>query len=536
MATSLTTYTGNAGLGQGSNPNIAVISPNSNLDVLNNTASQLRNQDYESNLRIFNQKISDRDTLREMLAKGITASGEIDEQDRPIYDAAEQKTIDAFHNIKSLNDQKSIEDFYKNATHLNDIVTHAQERNLSLKQLKAEQSQQTLPFKQQAYSDFINSQRKKSFEERIDPYQQTFSFNTKPILDLYTTDTKSYDSADGLFHFDDTVGDYNQTLKNAQSKYLENGETAEDMRQLFDKFQKYNPAQQKEAIDALDAQIDKYNADTGNAIKHIQRQELTDADGNLRGIAIQEQIPDFAAKFALANQPSYLTSAKKFNDKYGTYQINLGKAAVDDFYKRAMASAALQKAGAYAANLRQQMKLRANAQEQDDFLNQLYTRNLVQQNTLVQETGNNRRDFKNIDAQSSLPIFTLRGKNVEQLIPIGATYDAISKTYKGGHYEPQYMLDGKPVSITQVSDLYKNFKKVAGRNWNQSFDDFVKQAVEAGKFKVLLKGANGMTDEDLSRAAQQIISNVNTKKGQEGVFETPPLDDQAIPTETAPQE
>lgn len=535
MATSLTTYTGNAGLGAGSNPNIAVISPNSNLDTLNQTANQLRNNDYEANLRLFNQKINDRDTLREMLAKGITAAGEIDAQDRPIYDEAEKKTIDAFHNITSLNDQKSIEDFYKNATHLNDIVTHAQERNLSLKQLKAEQSQQTLPFKQQAYSDFINSQRKKPFEERIDPYQQTFSFNTKPILDLYSTDTKSYDSPDGLFHFDDTIGDYDQTLKNAQGKYLENGETAEDMRQLFDKFQKYNPVQQKEAIDALDAQIDKYNADTGSAIKHIQRQELTDADGNLRGIAIQEQIPDFAAKFALANQGEYLNSTKKFNDKYGNYQINLGKAGVDAFYKRAMAGAALEKAGAYAANLRQQMKLRANVQEQDDFLNQLYTRNLVQQNTLIDEKGNNRRDFKNIDAKSSLPVFTLSGKNPVQLIPIGATFNSISKQYEGGHYEPQYMLDGKPVSITQVSDLYKKFKNVAGSAWNQSFDDFVKQAVEAGKFKVLLKGANGTTDEDLSRAAQQIISNVNTKKGQEGIFENPPVDE-TIQAETAPQE
>lgn len=539
---SVTNYTGNAGLGAGANPDIPVVAPNANLDVINQAVTGMRNQDYERNLKLYDQKIKDRDTLREMLAKGITASGEIDEQDRGIYDEAEKKAIDAFHAIKDLNDQGAIEKFYKESTRLSDIVTHAQERNMSLKQLQAERAKETLPYKQKEIDDFIAMQRGKGFDSRIDPFQRQFSFSTDPIMKLYSTASKSYDSEDGLYHYDDVVGDYATTLKNTQSRYLENGEVAEDMRQLFDKFQRTSPQQQKAALDAMDAQIDRYNSETGNNVAHVLREEIKDANGRVVGVALQEQIPDFAAKFALSNQNQFSTQAKTFNDKVGTYKVNMQKAATDAWYKQQKLGIDRQKAGAYSANVASQIRAREKGDEQDKFIVDIWNKNLTSQPLITtvptkdgKGVGGKGVMFAPIKASRSLPIMNLDGKPLKPIgaVPVWSKYDEKGQPakdakvlyYEKGEYKPRYFFQGKEMTVGDAQMLYNvyrgRYKQKNKTNYDKSFEDFVKEGIQNQDFKVVLTGADGSVDEDVSKAALLMLSNQKTGKGEMGVIDMP---------------
>jgi hypothetical protein len=177
------------------------------------------------------------------------------------------------------------------------------------------------------------------------------------------------------------------------------------------------------------------------------------------------------------------------------------------------------------------MKLRKSADDQDEFLNEVYTRNLLQQPTLIQ-SGEKRNSFylAPIKAENSLPVFTISGNKAIQLQPIGATAKTNKgkfQYWEGGHYEPQYLINNKPLKQDEISAAYDNFKKQAGSNWKGGINDWIKEAVKSGLMDFSLKGANGTTDKYLSNAAQRIISNTTTKKGQEGVFsDAPPLDDQ----------
>lgn len=330
MAT-LTEYTGNAGLGAGSNGDIPVLG-NENLDLVNQTGRDIMLLNAQQNQRLFQQKLNDRDTLRQMVIDGQVPPGEIDEKYRPVYDEAEKRSRDAFDKIKNLNDTKAIEDYYKAKKDLQDVTDHARHNTLLLTGLRKEAAAQTLPRKQKAYMDWLNNQTTKTdsdFWSTVDPYQQTFDLNLKPILDSWKTGTRQLQSPDGLFTFDETYGDYGGTLKDLQGKYLEDADTAEDMRQLLSSYQNMPPSEVGRNIDAIDAQIDKYNKERGltagqpDFVPFVKRQQLPNGQ-----IAIAEMPYDFASKYALANQSTFKNQTSKFNKDLANFRVDLGELGV----------------------------------------------------------------------------------------------------------------------------------------------------------------------------------------------------------------
>jgi hypothetical protein len=217
-----------------------------------------------------------------------------------------------------------------------------------------------------------------------------------------------------------------------------------------------------------------------------------------------------------------------------------------------MAANAATRAAAYASNIRQQMKLRGTDAEKDQYLDDMWRRNLAQQPSLIgKDVGSN---YTKIDAQKSLPVYTLENGTVKQLIPIdgepvypNGTSKPTKSTdkplyYKGGHYEPVYRYSeaGHTTDVSKdqmAADYYQfkqTWKKLNKAEWPGDFDSFVKQAVQNNKYNVILKGANGSADEQLSRAAQRIISNKDTKKFQEGVFSNE-YNDEQIPDNEPPE-
>lgn len=311
-----------------------------------------------------------------------------------------------------------------------------------------------------------------------------------------------------------------------------------------------NAAKSKNPILAgVMATMDAYNAEMEDMRRRILAGEFTDSrgvkhldendyqpisytDGN---ISVEDLLkPQIRAKAEKAKVETKITQTdnKIQNQKNAQdYEISKMKANADIIYKKTMAGIAGKKADAYVKNLKQQMALRKTNAEKDALAENLFTHNLMTQQTLVTGNGGNKVLFK-IDADNSLPMFTFDGKSVRQLAPIGGTpigqdgkeikegtENAKVAYYKGGYYRTEYSLNGKQYSPQDMADLYNRFKK--NNNWQGSFDSFLKEGVKENQFDVKIIGRDGSTDKQVMTAAQRMISNSATSKGEQGVFDAP---------------
>lgn len=171
----LLNYRGNAGLG--SNSDIPVSDPNGNLNVINDIGKTSMLLNAERNAKIYQQKVKDRDTLIDLLASGKVASGEIDDQDRKVYDKTEQDQVKAFDAIEGVNDTKGIENYMKATNQLKNVTTHAQSKYILKRQLQDQLAKTTLPSEQEALRKHIDAQNQKDFWGQVDPYQNHLTFD-----------------------------------------------------------------------------------------------------------------------------------------------------------------------------------------------------------------------------------------------------------------------------------------------------------------------------------------------------------------------
>jgi hypothetical protein len=353
--------------------------------------------------------------------------------------------------------------------------------------------------------------------------------------------------------------DYGKMLANSSDDFHDEKQRINQTEYADFVLNQADPAQQKAILDHANSRFDIYNKQRGFTdpsqpgyvkpmaivVDPTGQKHAVDADG--RTLSISE----FNAKMALSSiAGDYVEKDKLAVDKdAANYLIGKEKADTDAVYKRAMAANAATRAAAYAANIKQQVKLRGTDAEKDKYLDDMYKRNIIQQDSLIEGTGKkNEYSLSSIKQENSLPIFTLEGQNVKQLIPIGGqpVYpNGTSKPddgksqkplyYKGGHYDVNYMINGQPVDVNDLTVVYTKYKNIQGNKWKGSFNDWLRNNIQDGSYiKALIKGANGSTDEQLSRAAQRIISNKDTKKFQEGVFSTE-YNDEQIP-DNEPQE
>lgn len=190
-------YTGSKELGQGSNPNIPVIDPHQNLDIINSTARDIQLLNHADNIKLYEQKIKDRDTTLDLLASGQIASGDIDPNDRKYYDAAKKTATEKFYDmIKNggLNNPDAVRKYYDAVTELKNTAVLAQHNQIEYKKLEQERAQQTLPEDIAAYDNHIKAQHEKPFGSIIDPYQKAFDYNLtssqNEVLGLPTTESQ----------------------------------------------------------------------------------------------------------------------------------------------------------------------------------------------------------------------------------------------------------------------------------------------------------------------------------------------------------
>lgn len=615
--TNILSYTGNAGLGQGANGDIPVINPNNNLDVINDTAKNLTLLNHDNNINLYNQKIKDRDATLLALQQGEISSGNIDPNDRPMYEKARDDVQKSFYdmiNKGGLNNRQAAKDYYDKVANLKNITDWAQNREIGLTALQQERAQQVLPEDQKMYDDHIAQMKKQPFWNPITPVQKAFNYDinaatsnvlgtptsvgaiggistpsptnqttwnttttkngvqtqkttvknappktgvvnnktSKQPITISGTNTNPDGSISPFSFTPEKYYDLNQIRKNVDEQAATNPTAYYTYSSFFNDIQNPNkvPSQQQGSlIAAYNNRLADYSKQRG--IAPIQGQ--TNPDGTPKypdqinyhqnpdgSVLIQETPQSFFAKHALASvNGDYVQKPQQVFDKeLGNYEIQKGKAAVDSFYKHAMVNNANRRTQGYLDNIHQQMKIRGNQEDQDNFLGQIYTKNLLQQPSLI-GSGKTQGSFNfaPLQANNSLPVYTIVGNKPVQLQPIGATahmgggFPPKFQYWEGGHYNVNYLKDGQPLSHDAITQAYVRFKQNAGKNWDGSMNDYLKALVKDPKtgFTFTLQGANGVTDKDLSAAAQRIISNTNTKKGQQPVFggedNTPPASD-----------
>lgn len=534
--TELQAYKGDIGLGQGSNADISVTNPNNNLNILNDAISDLKNKNYETNLRLFNQKIADRETLRKLIADGQVQAGEIDPQYRPIFDAADKRVRDALSNIKGDNDEKGIENYMSAVRDLKDVAAHAQLNTLGLKQLQSEKAAQPLAYQQDLIQKHIDNQKNntaKDFWQSISPYQKMYDWDVNKI-NAYKANTSSVQNAtqENPYDITTTYADYEQTRRNALNDYLNpNGEGAENMRQFANAIQSYTPQQLRSFVNGLNTQIDKANAQisainpNAKPVEHVKATVLNAGTPNEQ-IAIQEQIPDLAAKYAFANQDKFVTQQSQFNDKLGKYNTDLMKAGID--------REKLGVAWYNAETARKRQKIYEawrNFQMGDN--DQTLVNNFNSLSNYIQPNAISKRNLVIDNKTGAIKSATPTGETYDVIaiddIPMGykmiggVTYDDKAKKVipvelhghkaaNGKYYYYVDYFDGNGNKINKKSQsVVSDYNASLKSGFKGSIDDFMKLNIQRGNYMMQLKGSNG-TATPMSALQSQKLINANAKK------------------------
>lgn len=553
MAENLLSYTGNAGLGLGSNPGIPA-PDNVPLKQIGQTTRDILLLDNQWNVMKYQQQQKNQAELRDAIDKGQVAKGEILPEYQPAFDAARQKVTDYYKNNGQdlISNPEKYREYQSLVQDLKDVSTHAQVNTHGVQVLEAQKAKETIPTKQAEIQKFIDGQKAataKDFWNQIKSYQQAHDMNIADVTDVSPKafiKTTRQDPNDALKSYDRTVLDYDQILNEKVNDFLNDttGAKADSQSKWLQKLQNYDPIELGKTLNNMDAQILKYNKERGLSRGMPGFVEPVKREARAGQLIIKESVPELAAKYALTNQPQFVTeSPAKIDYKLGSLNVAEERANTDAAYKRIMAANSAARTNAYVQNTKSQMAARKKPEEQEQYMDEMYNRNLLNQKSLIapytgKGANKNRITFGNIPAESSLPVFTMQGSKVVQLPPIGAKAvkgpnNTIS--YQGGHYEPQYQLGGKTLNAGQLSDAYIDFKKKVGSKWTGSLDDYLKKQIQLGNIVFSIKGANGVTDRGLSRAAQRAISNLDTQKGEVGVF-APPEDSQIPDTPDNPIE
>lgn len=276
-----------------------------------------------------------------------------------------------------------------------------------------------------------------------------------------------------------------------------------------------------------------------------KKQELANGIYTDRGIQYQAPTsltPDMFNAGIIKFTPNGVT--KEQLAQGGIFQKYLGDTVSKTFKET---NAAIQQQKANADNMRASAYVRkTNAdiskmnseEEQNQYLDDLYTKNTKAQK-LLQGTGDGNLRISPVPVSNSTPLFYFNGKSFEQLKGIGGKagtpyYDQKTKRMvtpvSGGVYQPEIIFKGKPLNDNEITDMYHAFRKNTGTRFKGDIHDFINGYIDNNLFEVNYKGTDAQgnivtTNKQMSNAA---LKAMTVKKGQNSVFnqDGTPVEDQ----------
>lgn len=543
----LLSYQGNAGLGFGSSPGTPTIGPD-NLKVINDTGRDIMLLDAEKNMKLFQQRIKDRDTLSALILQNQVSTGEILPEYLPEFTKAKEASEKAFGSWKgNFNDIKGFKEYEDSITNLQHVAAHAQVKTKMLHELEAQRAATTLPSLQKEMDTWIGKQKEKGFWEHVDPFQQMYNFNIDHITSAAVpVKTEMTNPTNPLFKDDVTFFDYGDILRRTQNGWLNDADITHSVDNFFSQWDRYDEPQKKKAIEAINGQIDKYNQEVGALRQgqpfqpghpgYVDPVKLVD-DGTGKS-KINEPTMSFAAKYALSLQPQYVTRTPKFNKELATYGLGLKKLELEG--KKLNIEAGKAKAYINNLNVKTDKWLKDNKNEltnivgmYDDFIN-----NMKPAGIDVKEGG---KKTGSLDAvfldQLPANYQYINGP----IMGVSVTKDKSGKIttrptgkIEVGKLDPFISSDGRPYYIPKYvnpqtgetidfkSDYLKtNYRDSKKNGFTGDYDDYVRTLLKKGGLEMVLTGKNGTANYTSMSQSAKALNAIGTTKGEENI-ENPP--------------
>lgn len=338
-----------------------------------------------------------------------------------------------------------------------------------------------------------------------------------------------------VFQEPDQVVNYGNVLRKTTQDYIEQREGGLNQKKIYSAINGHNIQEPaiKNWIDQINKRLALHDQQNGIETIKIADNPLgppSGIDGDKAGtvtdsgmyptelnyevlpdgtIVLKDQIPEFAAKVALANYDGdYVVKGKKYFDE-AAYKRDweAKKDNAEILLKGAKAQTERAKAGWYWGKLND-LK---DDEKKTKMISDGYVENLISQPSLITSTGKPNEFSFTISNQTTTPFLTLSesGKPVI-LKPIGGSpiYEQVNGEstnkvigYKNGYYEQTYLANGVNIPDQELVNRYnKDFKNAYSEEQRQqwgitSLDAWLKYQIKAGNFDVKLVGANGATTQ-----------------------------------------
>ena len=396
---SVTNYTGTENLGLGSNPQIPVSPKTDYLGDLSKISQNLMMMDAERNMQLFNQKVKDRDVLLKLIDDNQVQSGNILPQYRADFDKQQKKAEEAYFAIKGINDLEGREKYNKETAALKDVANYAQFKTLNYYKDADELAKVKNPTIQKKMKENLEGNVSKPLFDAWGEYQQTFDldipamneFNLKGAFvpktgmatpEVATTDRTTAKTVNGkttvtetqttapvkgmknvvpqqaggqgaLSPFSTVAGrrvDYKTILNNTSQGFLSTDEQQRyNQEQLRNQLETGDVRASMNIIDNINKRITDYNTQNGFDENNPDFVPKVNAflDPQKGKVIVNEQLPDLAAKFSLANiNGDYVEQDKtQFNKDIADYGLKKDELAekkrqanMDDKTKRYIAN------------------------------------------------------------------------------------------------------------------------------------------------------------------------------------------------------
>lgn len=533
MAVNLLSYTGNAGLGIGSNPDIPV-GNNNDLSVINNTMRDIMIMDNQRNMNLFRQKIQDRDTTNELIAKGQVPPGEILPQYRPVYEKAQQKVKDTFlkYGGNVINNPKAYQEYASAVRDLQDVAQHARANTVEVQRLQQEAAKELLPRRKEDIMKHAGKQLQQDFWNPITPYQQLHDFNIDDILSGVNPVTRTVQGQSPFETYDESYVDYSDILKNKRNQYINDMNVADSIDQFVDKLERYDPQQLGQTLDAVNKQLSRYNQErrlTPGMAGYVTPIQAVPAQGRL---LIKEPKTDLAAKWALAQQQKFSTLTPKFNKDLAKFALDKERLSLQA--RKLNLDAA--KAGAYIRNLDAKTKKFVSDQQAlgtdvsktyEDFVNGIQLMQTkekasgkVVENLNVSYVDRLPQGYQFIAG----PVMAVdkKGKptgkiTVEKLEPFISTDKSKRPYYITRYLNGQTGEDLSPDSKF-VNDKYNEWR---ASGYPGTKEDMLKKLLKNGALEMVLQGKNGAANYTSMSQSAKALNALGTTKGEENIMNPP---------------
>lgn len=544
-------YQGNAALGQGSNPQIPVFSPDENLNFVNQTLRDVMSRDAQKNIMLYQQRIADRDALTNQLINNQVSFKNINPEYQPFYDSAKgevEKNYLAWGG--DYNDTNGFRKYQDSVQNLKDITAQLQARTIGLKGLQAERAKQTLPSKQALFDKQIAKEREKEKQKGgiwspVDPVQQIFSASLDPFQKVAVEQVRdNVDPATGI-GVKETFYDWNNALKNGQLMALD-PEDGENIRQTITMFEDAPPDQLSSLIDGFNKNLDVFNKSRGiidPANPNYIRFKPLVQDPQTGRLHLNESPAEFAAKLSLATKDAFGSStptinkdfAKLANDK-AELDLKRQKLALDAQklgIDRAKAGAYIRSANANADKIRASLEAQATTIEPQyqKFIQAIVpgsvsvSRNIFKGGNLFsssKEGAIDRIPTTSLTAGDQFingPVVDSKGKiSVGRLVPFTTTDKKRSSYYVPRYVDPvsgSVITLGKlPPEIQAALDI-KNRDRVKADKISK--EEYVKSLLRNNVLDLIVEGQNGSVNySDMLKSAKTLNAQVTTK-GEENI-------------------